>query len=202
MLKAVQDVRDLLLVKCEGREIDLESITDAFKTLTVIDYIVFVQYDAGAENPIWGEFKRWNRSPSVYSPEQTLVEIRYAAHLTEPWRKFVVTKELCHSLVAPVGTHNITSAGVDALIQAFSLTSSLNHPGGNSPKAFEFEVLAEAGAIEVLCPITRRREILATNAHPDLSEVAQELNIPLQYVTQAFNPAYIEAIASLLNNKE
>src|SRR4051812_46975095 len=110
MLKAVASVRDEVLKRCNGKpHFDLEVITAVFTAVTAIDQLVFVQYDTPEENPIWGEFTRWTRQPGVYQSFETMVEIRYAQHLlkNEAWLRFIVCKELCHSLEAPDGAHDV-----------------------------------------------------------------------------------------------
>ncbi len=202
MFKSVARVRDEVVTRCRNRQIDLETITKVFVGLSVVDYIVFVRYDTLRENPIWGEFSRWSRSPSVYAPSETIVEIRYATHMNETWRRFVVCKELCHSLEVDSGTHVVTPGAVDRLVGAFSMSSF----GDRQVKmfdSFESELAAEAGAIELLCPLRKRKQIIAAEGQPSeprLRRLAEEFNLPQSYTDIAFHPKYIEAIETQFEN--
>lgn len=207
MLKAVAKVRDEVLKQCGGvNKVNLEVITRVFSGVTALDVIVFVRYEAPPENPIWGEFARWNRQPGVYQSFETIVEVRYAAHLLGPgkedWRRFVICKELCHSLEAAQGSHDVSKAAMENLVDCFSLMSAGKYE--NLPRAAHIEILAEAGALELLCPLATRREILKANAgqldDAALADIAREFNTPLEYIKTAFLPDQMQAIEWLLEN--
>ena len=202
MLKAVASVRDEVLKRCKGPHFELEIITVVFTTLTPIDKLVFVRYNTPDINPIWGEFTRWNQQPGVYAPFETIVEIRYAEHLLkkEDWLRFIICKELCHSLEAPDGAHDISTRAIEKLVDTFSLLSAKTKLGEVSP-AFRLEMLAEVGALELLCPLSVRKEIIAKNGPPTeaaLQGIAQEYHLPLGYVVAAFDPDLITAVEGLL----
>jgi hypothetical protein len=199
MLKAIASVRDEVVKACNGREIDLETISRTFAALTIVDHIVYVCYDTPAENPIWGEFCRWTRRPSVYDPMETIVEVRYASHLSEDWRRLVVCKELCHALDVAEGCHVATTAAVDNIVTSFSLRSAAQSPAQFAP-GFQSEVIAEAGAIELLFPLAIRKERLASGTKLDAAQLAREFNLPLPYAEMAIKTEYIQAIEWLFAN--
>lgn len=203
MLKAVASVRDEVLKQCPRPHYPLELVTKIFLAMTPIDKVVFVRYDTPPENPIWGEFTRWNQQPRVYAPFETIVEIRYAAHLlrNEDWLRFVVCKELCHSLEAPNGAHDVSAAAISQLVSTFSLVSSENQPSKMSP-AFRLEVLAEVGALELLCPTSERVDFIAKYGQPDeeaVAQIAADYHLPVGYVGAAFEGRHIAAMQVLLS---
>jgi hypothetical protein len=194
MLKIVAGVRNEVVRRCSGRSIDLETITNVFRDMTVIDEIVFVRFDAGDDNPILGEFARWTYRPSTYSSAGEMVEIRYAAQLTPEWRRFVVCKELCHSLEAVDGRY-VTAEGVDSLAQSFALRSSMANPKEFVSKLMAPEILAEAGAVSLLCPLTQRLSLIENGGPPneeEIAQIAQDYNLPLPFARLAFLEGYIE----------
>jgi hypothetical protein len=198
MLKAVASVRDEVIKRCEGRDIDLETITKVFAGLTIVDVIVFIPFDTSSANPILGEFRRWSRSPAVYAGAETVVEIRYARHLSEDWRRFVVCKELCHSLETVQGSFVASQGAMDNLVGSFAIKSSGDI--ANIPPSLASELLAEAGALELLCPLAARKLILANNPKIDIGELAKRFNIPPVYIELGFNPRYNQVIEWLFGN--
>ena len=184
MLRAVAGVRDEILKSCAAQDIDLAAITRVFTALTIVDKIVFVRFDATPENPIWGEFCRWGRRPSVYSPMETIVEVRYASHLDVKWRRFVVCKELCHSLDVAEGCHDASSGAIDNIVQSFSLRSH-QRLGNYAFQPFQSEILAEAGALELLWPLSVRNEMIAAGP-VDTDAVATTFLIPSSLSDSAF----------------
>src|SRR5665213_2819125 len=131
MLKAVASVSIELCKICPPREQTVQMIAEMFERKTVLDEIVFVQFDTPILNPIWGEFQRYRRQPSVYATFNTVAEIRYATHLLNriDWLRFVVTKELCHALEAPTGQHEVENGTMDGLVTKFSLYSHARELG-------------------------------------------------------------------------
>ena len=203
MLKPVCKVARELCEMCEPHEFDLARIVGMIKAITVVDHVFFVQYDTPPENPIWGEFTRWSKQPGAYAAFETNVEIRYATHLLdkEDWLRFVICKELCHSLEAPSGKHDVSERGVDDLVDKFSLISSAQTPP-NMTRVYHLELLAEVGAIELLCPLQTRKEILEKSGRPDAdacAAIAKKYNMPIGYVDGAFDPANIAAVESVIN---
>ena len=202
MLRAVASVRDELLKRCPKPHFGLELITAVFFGLKTIDKHIFVRYDTPPENPIWGEFTRWNQQPGVYAPFETVVEIRYAAHLlrAEDWLRFIICKELCHSLEAPDGGHDVSSRTMERVVDTFSLLSAQRKLGEVCP-TFNLEMLAEVGALELLCPLSVRKQIVAEKGQPDekaLVEIAAEYHLPVGYVTVGFLPEIMKTIEGLL----
>lgn len=203
MFKAVASVRDEVLKRCNGGEITLEAITKVFAGLTIVDVIVFVPFDTPPDNPIWGQFTRWSRSPSVYASSETVVEIRYAKHLSEEWRRMIVCKELCHSLEASAGAHDVSQAGIDTLVNSFSALSASEFDGEKLGVGMALEILAEMAAIELLCPLEQRKRIIGEAGQPDalgVKRLAKEFKIPLEFATLAFDPKQIMVAQWLLQN--
>jgi hypothetical protein len=147
---AIPVLKEVLRQFPEGG-IDLETITKIVVGVTKIDRVHFTEYNVPSDNPIIGEFRRFEQRDAVYSPVLTVVEIRYANHLTQEDRQFVVCKELCHSLEEPDGRHAVTDNGIDDLVAAFSIMRGYEQPL-NIPAAFGVEILAMTTAIEILLP--------------------------------------------------
>jgi hypothetical protein len=203
MLKALVSVRDEILAKTGDGEITLATVSRVFVGLTVVDLIVYVEYDTPPSNPILGEFTRFSRRPGVYVPLETIVEIRYARHLEEDWRRFVVCKELCHSLETNSGSHMATNAAISNLVDAFSILSSTGASTQNIGAALGTELVAEAGAIELLCPLPMRKPIMASNPTLDAAKcakLAKDFNIPETYMKMAFDPQYVQVVEWLFEN--
>jgi hypothetical protein len=203
MLKQVSAVAAELSKLCDHHDLTLEQIVQMFTAVTVVDHIVFVRYDMPSENPIWGEFTRWARSPGVYAASETVVEIRYASHLlgNESWLRFVICKELCHSLDAPSGKHDVSERAVGDLVTKFSLLSSLKGVS-YADRVFRLEILAELGAIELLCPLPLRREYVAENGVPNQEQcdsLAEKYCIPAMYMRDAFLVGNMDAIESIIS---
>lgn len=196
MFRAVANVRDEVLRRCGNGEITLGHVTAAFKQVTAIDEIVYAPYDVPKTNPIIGQFSRYTKSPGVYVPSKTLVEIQYASHLDEAWRRMVVCKELCHALEAPEGVHSASNEGIDKLVEGFALLSSasdlkdhLKDDGG----ALGLEFMAEFGALEILFPLPRRKQLFEEGMTPDQTKImglAAAYKIPPVYVVTALGKDY------------
>jgi hypothetical protein len=60
----------------------------------------------------WGQFFRWDQLKQ-YGGTETLVQVRYASHLSDGFRRFVVCKELCHALDTTEGVHSVSDAGIN-----------------------------------------------------------------------------------------
>jgi hypothetical protein len=153
-------------------------------------------YDVPRTNPIWGAFRRFEQRDAVYADIVTIVEIRYAKHLSEAEKRFVICKELCHSLEAPDGTHMVSDEGIDELMATFSVYSA---EGKTSVlPAFGLEMLAEVSALEILCPFPIRKQRIDGGAHLDCAAVAAEFGIPTHYAVLAFREHYMTGIARIL----
>jgi hypothetical protein len=199
LLRVVAGVRDQVVKRAAGGKITLEIIEAVFTGLTIVDHIVYVAYDTPVDNPIWGEFCRWSKRPGVYTPMETIVEVRYAAHLRTDWRRLVVCKELCHSLESSEGCHDASSTAMDNLVDSFSLQSHAKNGNTGFPP-FEAEILAQVGAIELLCPIEMRKQLLSGPAPIDAITLSQNFEIPIEIAQKIVDPGYNDAIEWLLAN--
>lgn len=176
---------------------DLETITRIVEGVTVIDKVVFVEYESDPSNPIWGSFQKWVQRPSAYSSLENWVEIRYAAHLDEAWRRFVVCKELCHALEEDDGCHAVTPNAMDSLVNAFSLRSKKNGESAKQTPPITAEFLAEACALELLCPMPIRREIAKLGLE-DHSGPCEKYGIPYIYGWFAFGDLWMDAMSGFM----
>jgi hypothetical protein len=199
MLRAVSTVSKEIFSRCGHTRADLDLITQTFCDLTVVDQVHFVEYDTPADNPLWGGFQRWSKQPGVYTAFETIVEIRYAKHLTEEWRRFVVCKELCHALDTSDGCHVVTPAAVDNLVNTFALTSTAAVPK-TTGSAYQAEVLAEVGALVLMCPLEARK--VAVNGVPfdelDVDALCTRFGIPKSYANLAFGDQWSGVIELLM----
>jgi hypothetical protein len=194
MLKIVRQVSAGLVKDIGGgRTYTLETIAKAVEAYSPIDEIVYLGYDVGPDNPIWGQFRKYGRQPTVYAGQKTFVEVRYATHLDIPWKRFVVCKELCHSLETDEGNHSVTDRAVERIISYFSMvsTSKIN---GRMSAPINAEILAEIGAIELLCPMQERSALIAE--HGGIDQLCKGLQIPSAY-RFAFEDAYMGIIEDL-----
>lgn len=180
----------------DGRR-SLETITFAIEAYSPIDEIIYVEFEAPPSNPIWGQFLKYGKQPSVYASAQTIVEIRYAKHLSECWRRFVVCKELCHALDADEGTHSVTDRSIDRLINKFALRSTKTETTGRSSPEFQAELLAEIGALELLCPIELRKELSSSN-DCSCDSLCDKFGIPSEYSIIAFDPQFVQMVEFIL----
>lgn len=99
---------------------DLQTISRIVTGVTNLDRTHYVGFEAPRTNPIWGTFRRFDQQDAVYAGDVTIVEVRYAQHLSESEMIFVVSKELFHSLEAADGQHVVSDDAIDALVTAFS----------------------------------------------------------------------------------
>lgn len=178
---------------------DLSLITKIVEGVTAIDKVVFVEFESTPANPILGAFQKWVTRPTPYSSLETWVEIRHASHLDESWRRFVVCKELCHALEEDDGCHSVSAGGMDYLVNAFSLHSKKEDMGKQTPP-ITAEFLAEAGAIELLCPMPVRREIAALGLE-DFDDHCAKYGIPSAYGWFAFGPKWMDAIQGFMKQR-
>jgi hypothetical protein len=195
-LAAIQ--KEILKTHQLGTQVTLETIETLVCDMTQIDTVVYIGYEAPPDNPIWGGFQRWSKRPSVYAGLETLVEIRYAQHLSPERRRLVVAKELCHALDASVGAHVNTEAAAENLVNSFSLFSNTAETANLS--SVRSEVLAEVGAIELLCPVPWRKQMVAGGAIVDYQAVSQTYGMPLDYATNMFREGFMQATEWLLEN--
>lgn len=198
MLNSLRDVSEQTFqFACSG-QCTLENVTNIVEAYTKIDKILFVRYEAEEDNPIWGEFFRWQQF-EPYKGEQTIVEVKYASHLSLPWMRFVVCKELAHSLESVTGTHTVTDGEVSSLVTELSLISTSKNEG-LSP-AGSVEKLAEAAALEILLPLKLRQKLISDNGGVSdefIMDVANRHQIPLRYAYYGFNEGYNNIIADML----
>lgn len=194
MLNHVRRVSQGLLRELgEGNRHSLESVVNAVEAYSPIDRVVYVAYNVSNTNPIWGQFRKFGRAPSAYSSLETVVEVLYADHLSTDWRRFVVSKELCHALDTDEGAHSVTDRAIDRIISRFSLLSAQKEITSSTP-AFDAEALAEIGAIDLLCPLENRKALIGTE---DPLKLCRRFGIPTDYADVAFGPSYIEIIEDL-----
>lgn len=196
MFKAIAKASAEIHAVTGGEPADIETITRIVTGVTPIDKVMFVEYESAPSNPVWGSFQKWTSRPTPYSPIETWVEIRYANHLDEAWRKFVVCKELCHALEEDDGYHAITPGAMDSLVNVFSLQSK-KQPNSVETLPLSAEFLAEAGALELLCHHSVRREIAALELE-DYGEHCAKYHIPDTYGWFAFGPKWIEAVVGFM----
>lgn len=196
MLKTVRQVSSGLLKERGDEYHPLENIVFAVEAYSPIDEVYYVGYESSKDNPIWGQFFKFVQTPNSYSSSKTIVEVRYALHLDTYWRRFVTCKEMCHSLDADEGTHSATDRSVDYLVNSFSLLSAKKHYGDNPLKAMSAEILAEVGALELLCPLEIREDIVRT-ANGNVESACTKYGIPLHYGDIAFNEAIISAVREM-----
>jgi hypothetical protein len=179
------------------KKTDLETITNVVEGFTAIDKVVFVRYDTEPDNPIWGSFQKWVGLPAPYRSIETWVEVRYASHLDETWRRFVVCKELCHALEEDDGCHSVSSSGIDQLVNIFSLNSKKTLKELERTPPITAEFLAEAAALELLCPMPIRRAVAALNLE-DHEGVCAKYGIPYRYGWFAFGTQWMDAMQGFM----
>lgn len=175
----------------------LENVHNVIEAYTQIDKILYRRYEAAEDNPIWGEFQRWQQF-EPYKGEITIVEVRYASHLNPEWKRFVVCKELAHSLDARKGVCTVEDADVKSLITELSISSAA---GANASIAGNAEKIAEAGAVEILLPLEYRIKRIADHggevSETLLAEIQNEHRLPIRYLRVAFDPEYIKLMRSI-----
>ena len=199
MLKPVARVRDAIMHEFPDGCASLEAITRIVSGVTLIDHVWFIEYDVLRINPIWGSFRRFERRLAVYEPMQTIVEVRYASHLSEAERRFVVCKELCHALDANNGAHHVSDAAIQALVDTFSLMSQEMTGKPNAP--FQAEQMAEVCSVELLCPLPVRKQKILEGAKLDFEAISAEFGLPAEYAEMAFDPRYIRWIEERFNEE-
>lgn len=162
---------------------DLETISRIVTGVTRIDRTNYTGFETPRENPIWGSFRRFDQQDAPYAPIVTITDVRYAQHLSEDERVFVVSKELFHSLEAVDGNHVVSDAAIDALVSAFSEFSDRSAKGGVITLTdFILEMLATMLAAEVVCPIKHRRSVMAeVGDDPDWDALGAVIKIPRLY---------------------
>lgn len=196
MLKPVATVRDAILREFPDGCASLQAITRIVSGVTMIDHVWFIEYDVPRANPIWGSFRRFERRLAVYEPLQTIVEVRYARHLSEAERRFVVCKELCHALDGDNGEHHVSNAAIEALVAKFSLMSQGDLAGPiNAP--LRAEHMAEICSIEILCPLPVRKQLigrLGAKDKIDYEQISAKFGLPVDYAELAFKNHYMSWI--------
>lgn len=201
MLRAIKKIRDEACKAHPGSEtFTLEQITRLIEAYTAIDKVEFIQFPATIENPIWGEFRRWEHF-KPYEGEKTYVEIRYASHLDLKWRRFVICKELCHALDTRKGTHTASDEMVSDLITDLALLSAESTPEDYIERLpIQAEKVAEAGAMELLVPLHIRQQLIISGEFEKIgiSGIAERFRVPDPYIELVFRPAYMEIIRTVL----
>jgi hypothetical protein len=197
MFKAVAKASAEIHAATGDNRTNLATITNVIEGFTAIDKVVFVRYESTPDNPVWGSFQKWVVRPSPYSSIETWVEVRYASHLDETWRRFVVCKELCHALEEDDGCHSVSASGMDQLVNIFSLTSKKSPEEMKQTPPITAEFLAEAAALELLCPMPIRRAVAAQEME-DHEEVCAKYGIPYIYGWFAFGTQWMDAMQGFM----
>jgi hypothetical protein len=173
---------------------DIETFANIVTMMTGVDQVSYVGYDVPATNPLLGSFRRFNQIPGPYVAEKTIVEVRYAQHLEGALKRLVVVKELCHSLEAPDGKHSVSEQVLDDLVTAFSLMSADEEPDFDL-HSFGVEMLALVTAIEVSCPLPRRKHLIEKYGSAlDYSLVCQNYGLPSGWIVSCFKPKYLKTM--------
>ncbi|WP_156330489.1 hypothetical protein [Bosea vaviloviae] len=197
MLKTVCQVSSGLRKELGEKYYNLENIVYAVEAYSPIDEVYYVGYNVPAKNPIYGQFFKFVQTPNSYASAKTVVEIRYALHLDTQWRRFIVCKEMCHALDADEGTHSATDRSIEAIVSGFSLMSARQEFLDNPLKAMTAEILAEIGAVELLCPLEVRSRII-TEANGQYEKYCDEFGIPRQIASLAFNENIIASVRTMI----
>jgi hypothetical protein len=181
---------------------DLESICGIITGVTHIDRVHYTSYNVPRANPFWGSFKRYEQMDAPYADKVTVVHVRYAQHLTDGERVFIVSKELCHSLSEPEGAHAVTDAAVDDLVAAFSiLTSATGISSVPDVSGFTLEILATITATEMVCPLRRRRKIMEdAGEDPDWDAVGSQVRVPAPYLRVVCALSHMTAVEKILRS--
>lgn len=197
MFKAVARASAEIFNELGDKKTDLATIARIVTGVTAIDKVVFVEYESTPENPIWGSFQKWVQRPSAYSSLETWVEVRYASHLNETWRRFVVCKELCHALEEDDGCHSVSASAMDSLVNAFSLRSKNREQQAKQTPPITAEFLAEAAALELLCPMPLRRRVAALQLE-DHEAPCEQYGIPYAYGWFAFGTPWMDSMEGFM----
>lgn len=198
MLGAIKTVRDEARRRSGSDNLTLEAIKKAVDEATVFDELTFAPFEVPETSPFLGRFSKWSVPLGVYSSHKIIVEIAYAKHLSEPWRRFVICKELSHALITfgKENGHEVSESSIRGLVDAFSLQSALRYAEHAQPQnAYVEEKLAEAAAIELLLPMHARESELRQNAYAQrdrtvVERLAKEYNLPEMYVCLGLDENY------------
>lgn len=135
-----------------------------------------------------------NERLQVLSDGKPLIVV--ARDLNYCWERFVIIKELMHYFDTPL--EQVSSADeFNSLLDSFTASA----PSLDRSEAFNSEITGFWMALGVLCPETKRQELLRSHEQSDLPfiEIARLLRIPEQYVPHLFTPNYKNIIARLLD---
>lgn len=177
----------------------ISTVKAAVEAVTEIDNIILQKVAIGDDNPLLGEYTRYERRESAYSSIVTTAEIYYANHMNTCWTRFVVCKEICHALLDGEDGRADTAEKVEELLEFLVQSKGAKHL--ISKASFQTEGLAEWAALEILCPVEDRRIILSKMQNgQDVSEIqiARDFRIPLDYVSVLFEEKFISYIEELL----
>lgn len=180
-----------------GKYATLENIKASIEAYTHIDKIVFIEYPSLPSNPIWGQFRKFVQTPNAYTSVETRVEVYYASHLNNVWKRFVVCKELCHSLDVDVETYSASTRSINNLVNIFALSSA--QKSIRESRAYDAEILAELGAIELLCPMEYRNKLIL-NGDFDCEKECAKFGIPFEYGNFCFSEESIKIAKILIEN--
>ena len=207
MFGVIKTVRDEAQKRAGSDKLSMEDITSVVDGITFIDETIFAPYDVPETNPFLGRFTKWSTAPGVYRAHRIIVEIAYAKHLSEPWVRFVVCKELSHALLTlgRENGHEVSEAAIRGLADAFALQSARGTVANFHGLAYAEEQLAEAAATELLFPLQVRESEL--NKNPAAKEdqdvvmrLSNEYNLPDLYVCLGLDVRYNEVARNLLGD--
>jgi len=194
VIGALKRVRDYIVKNhkpVDSLPYTLEEIKAGIEIVSNVDIVEISEFNL-PDNPIKGRYERYEIRCALYEPQKTKVCVQVAQSLNTCWKRFVVCKELCHSL-APNGDYHITSADqledlIESLISPRYLLDKLSF----SP-ALRSENIAIFAALELLCPIHERKKVLRFRESNEISDmqVAQHFRIPASFVAAAFDRHYI-----------
>jgi hypothetical protein len=196
MLRSATPVIKEILTSYPKGGTDIATLARIIAGVTAIDRIHYIGYEVSSTNPILGAFRRFQQVDQPYKSEETVVEVRYALHLSDEMRRFVVYKELCHALEMPDGGAHVTEQAMDDLVTAFSMTSSDDQ---HSPdlQSFGIEALALFTAIEIICPLPRRQRLVQKFGNQlDFALVSANYGLP-QSFSGCFKAGYMRTMEGI-----
>lgn len=172
----------------------IEEIKEAIVANSHIDEICFIPFD-DPENHVKGRYQRYSKSPGVYCDSVLQVDIHYNKSLNFCWTRFVICKEMCHSLEDGGDEAVSTREDVDSLVDALLSPKQLRQSVSFFPP-FISENVAQFAALELLCPLPLRKKIVEYRSSTTLSDmqIATDFRIPVDYVDILFNKNYIDLV--------
>jgi hypothetical protein len=200
MLAAIKRIRQLVDRRHPPGHLPyrVEDIRTSAQEVTDVDRIRFFEFPGEEQNPVKGRFRRYEGELGCYVGCGTVVEIDYDSTLNFCWTRFVLVKEMCHSLEKDRTVRVSDFGTVERLIEAFRVPDPSGAAFAFPP--FGSEKMAEFCALELLCPIRDRIKIVERRAETKLSDmqIATAFRIPVHYVTALFAPSYVHLMSRIL----